>query len=125
VVGCDEPVTVIVSAAQKKEIARITEVGGADEVWFNPGDRNYYIAARNNPASQGGPILGIINAETDTFVGSIPTEPGAHSVAANPRNNHIFVPIDAGKDPDPGCANGCIAVFSVTDDTGTDNVASK
>jgi len=118
-VGCDEPVTVIISATQKAEIARITEVGGADEVWFNPGDRNYYIAGRNNPASQGGPELGIVNAETNTFVGSVPTEPGAHSVAANPRNNHVFVPIDAGKDPDPNCTNGCIAVYSIINDTST------
>jgi hypothetical protein len=112
VVGCDGPVTVVISAVEQTEVARITEVGGADEVWFNPGDRRYYIAARNNPASQGGPVLGIIDAETNQFVGSVPTEPGAHSVAADPRLNRIFVPIDAGQDPDPGCANGCIAVFS-------------
>lgn len=117
VVGCAEPVTVVISANDRKEIARITEVGGADEVWFNAGDRNYYIAARTNPDTQGGPGLGVINAETNTFVALIPTEPGAHSVAANARNNHVFVPIDAGKDPDPGCTNGCIAIFSVTDDT--------
>jgi len=117
VVGCAEPVTVVISAKDRKEIARITEVGGADEVWFNPGDRNYYIAARTNPDTQGGPGLGAINAETNTFVTLVPTEPGAHSVAANARNNHVFVPIDAGKDPDPGCTNGCIAIFSVTDDT--------
>jgi hypothetical protein len=118
VVGCDEPVTVIISATQMMEIARITEVGGADEVWFNPGDRNYYISGRNNPASQGGPVLGFINAERNEFVGSVPTEAGAHSVAADPRNNHVFVPIDAGKDPagDPKCDNGCIAVFSIIDD---------
>jgi hypothetical protein len=112
VVGCDEPVTVVISAIEQKEVARITEVGGADEVWFNPGDRRYYIAARNNPATQGGPVLGVIDAEMNQFVGSVPTEPGAHSVAADPRLNRIFVPIDAGMDPDPGCTNGCIAVFA-------------
>jgi hypothetical protein len=114
VVGCDEPVTVVISALDKKEVSRITEVGGADEVWFNPGDRRYYIAARNNPAGQGGPVLGVIDAETDRFIGSVSTEAGAHSVAADPRLNRIFVPIDAGMDPDPACANGCIAVFEST-----------
>lgn len=125
VVGCDEPVTVIVSTTEKKEIARVTEVGGADEVWFNPGDRKYYIAGRNNPDVQGGPGLGVINAATNTFVGFVATEPGAHSVAADPRNNHVFVPIDAGKDPDPGCTNGCIAIYRAVRASNAANTAAS
>ena len=32
----------------------ITQVGGSDEVWFNPGDKRFYVAARSMP---GGPVL--------------------------------------------------------------------
>lgn len=68
----------------------ITQVGGADQVWFNPGDKHYYVAARRNP---GGPVLGIIDARNNTWLQNVPTGPNSHSVAADPINNHIFVPL--------------------------------
>ena len=74
-------------------LATIPQVGGVDEVWFNCGDKRYYLAASNNPAANGGPVLGVIDARTNTWVQNIPGGPGAHSVAANPTNNHIFFPL--------------------------------
>ena len=71
-------------------VAVIRQVGGADQVWFNPGDKHYYVAARNNPT---GPVLGIIDAMTDTWIQNVSTGPNAHSVAANPINDEIFVPL--------------------------------
>jgi DNA-binding beta-propeller fold protein YncE len=55
-------------------------------------------------------VLGVINADTDTFVESIPTGENAHSVAADSKNNAIFVPLTA---PNPACANGCIGVYQI------------
>ena len=100
-------------------------MGGNDEVWFNTGDRNYYVAARNNKTTgKPNPVLGVIDADTNTLIGTVPTVniPGdgsAHSVAANRGNNHIFVPLPANtlamyNDMTKGfmCTHGCIAVFS-------------
>lgn len=108
--GCASPHRSIAMDARSGAIlANITRVGGSDEVWFNPGDKNFYLAARNFP---GGPVLGVIDAETNSWIANVPTGPGAHSVAANRANNHIFVPI-APKPTDPACLNGCIAVYAM------------
>ncbi len=108
--GCASPARSLVIDARSGDIlANITQVGGSDEVWFNPGDKNFYLASRNNP---GGPVLGVIDAETNTWITNVKTGPGAHSVAANRANNHIFVPIGPSSDPD--CLNGCIAVYAQT-----------
>ena len=99
--------TVIIDAATEKIVKVIHEVGGQDEVWYNPTARQYYTASRDNP---GGPVLGVIDANTDTFVASAPTGENAHSVAADSKTNMIFVPLTA---PNPACANGCIGVYQV------------
>jgi hypothetical protein len=64
-------------------------VGGADEIWFNPGDGNFYFAI------SGGPSLGIVDGNDDHFVGVV-TGHGGHSVAAYAGNNHIFQPESSG-----------------------------
>jgi hypothetical protein len=96
--------SVIVDKTNGAVLADFSNVGGSDEVWFNPGDNNYYLAesARQN--------LGVINAGTLTGY-EIQSGVGAHSVAADQSSNHIFVPISA---VDPACpgTNGCIAVYS-------------
>jgi len=80
----------IMDARTGEIVAVIKQVGGADEVWYNPGDKHYYVAARNNPS---GPVLGIIDAMTNTWIQNVPTGRNAHSVAANPINDEIFVPL--------------------------------
>src|SRR5215472_18697084 len=101
----------------------ITQVGGADEVWFNEGDRRFYVAARDNP---GGPVLGVIDAVTNSWIENVSTAFNAHSVAADRVNNHIFVPLRPPRaghtppDPDPCVAfggpsfrgRGCIGVYA-------------
>ncbi len=110
--------------------AVVAGVGGSDEVWFNPGDGRFYTASRNNPGS---PVLGVIDARTQELVQVTPTfnSPASappprgtsHSVAVNPRNNHIFVPLPPNNvfaaptsDPSANCLKGCIAVFAAPDD---------
>ncbi len=61
----------------------VPEGGDADEVWYDPGSNNYYFS-RND-------FLSIVNATTYKYVGSVPLP--SHSVAANPRNRHVFVPV--------------------------------
>lgn len=64
----------------------VPQGGDADEVWYDPGSNNYYFS-RND-------YLAVVNAATYKFEASIPLP--SHSVAANARNRHVFVPV-AGK----------------------------
>ena len=90
--------TIVMNARDGSTVATITQVGGSDEVWFNPGDDRYYLAARgmtSNGLSTGTPtpVLGVIDADDNEWITNIPTGPNAHSVAADPINNRIFVPL--------------------------------
>lgn len=73
----------------------IPNVGGADEVWFNRSDGNVYFAIIQvvsiSPLNIPG-TLGVANGIHDTFVTTLPSGQGAHSVAAYEANDHVFVP---------------------------------
>ncbi|MCA1645727.1 MAG: cytochrome C nitrite reductase [Chloroflexi bacterium] len=102
--GCGNPGrSVIIDKTNGTVLADFSNAGGSDEVWFNPGDNRYYLA---QTAAQN---LGIIDAATLTVVSQVQSGVGAHSVAADPATNHIFVPVSA---LDPACPHGCIAVYS-------------
>jgi len=120
----------------------VAGVGVGDEVWFNSGDGNYYTASSTSPLrpldisgpadAQGAAILGVIDAKDEqvlqlvpTFnVPAVPPPPAlptthpagtAHSVAADSKNNHIFVPL-AANNVYPHCLQGCIAVYGHPDE---------
>ena len=115
-----KPESVIIDARNGSIDRRVLGVGGNDEVWFNPGDGRYYLAARNQPGGSSpgnanfSPVLGIIDAKTMTLDQVVPTvnqAPGsAHSVAVDPRNNHAFVPFPV-DNVVHGCHTGCIGVY--------------
>ena len=46
-------------------VKTIPEVGGSDEVWFDPGSENYYLAARSDTTNTGTvtPVLGVVVAD--------------------------------------------------------------
>ena len=114
-VGCSDdaiaagfaPRSLIVDLHTRKVVATIAQVGGSDEVWFDPGSRRYYLAAVANPH---GPVLGVVDARRDAWIGNVPSGKSAHSVAVDPRTGHVFVPIAAGAKVD-GCTRGCVEVF--------------
>ena len=121
----------------------ITQVGGGDEVNYNPGDGTFIVSSNCNlplpncPAS-GSPattpiVLGVIDAESGRWLQNTPLpdglQPGAiraGNLAAFGENNHVFVivhPPTAAVPPpaDPTiCASfgwvntGCVAVFTHT-----------
>jgi hypothetical protein len=115
-----KPESVIIDARNGSIDRRIVGVGGNDEVWYNPGDNRYYLAARNQPGGSTpgnanfSPVLGIIDAGTMTLDQVVPTvnqAPGsAHSVAVDPHNNHALVPLPV-NNVDSNCHTGCIAVY--------------
>jgi hypothetical protein len=67
------------------ELGKIVPEGAdADEVWYDSGSDNYYFS---RPAAEG---VAVVNASTDRFAGNLPIP--SHSVAANAKNGHVFVP---------------------------------
>ncbi len=143
------PQDVIIDAKTGAIDAHVYGVGAGDEVWFNAGDGNYYATGSGSPfrptpasAAQGSTPLGVVDASDQTVLQLVTTfnvpavgtgnsstqHPAgtAHSVAANARNNHVFVPLAANNAfsafavPGGGsvadCESGCIAVFGHPDE---------
>src|SRR5581483_5712526 len=100
--------SLVMDARSGKIIATIDKLGGSDEVWYDSGSGNYYLAAAKNP---GGPVLGVVDARTNRRIANLPSGPHAHSVAADPKSGRVFVPIEAHKGS-PDCSCGCIAVYA-------------
>ncbi len=90
-------------------VASFDQVGGVDEVWFNPGDQNYYLAARDMP---NGPVMGVINATQNVWLMNARTNSNSHSISADSSNNHVFVPMQSGGPCGLQSSNGCVGVFA-------------
>ncbi|HTZ97771.1 MAG TPA: hypothetical protein VMB18_15320 [Terriglobales bacterium] len=90
-------------------LAQITNVGGVDEVWYNPGDNRYYLAARDMP---NGPVMGVIDAGSMLWLQNVTTNSNSHSIAVDSSNNHAFVPLQAGGICTSQSSNGCIGVYA-------------
>jgi hypothetical protein len=112
--GCAQRPSVVISAKTGEIVATIPQVGGSDEVWFNPGDNRYYLAARNDPD---GPVLGVVDAATNVWIQNVATSANSHSVAASASTNSVYVPLTANS-ASP-CPSGCIGVYQ---DVGDDDV---
>jgi hypothetical protein len=116
IVGCgDGGSSVILHAAANGgngSIAVINGVGGEDQVWYDPVRHRYFLSARNNP---GGPILGIIDAQTETLLQTLASSNGAHSVTVDPVTGEVFMAFggNLGAVTNSVCPNGCMAVFGL------------
>jgi len=89
--------------------ATVNNVGGVDEVWYNPGDNRYYLAARDFLP---GPVMGVIDAKSNLWLQNVPVNTNAHSIAVDPGNNHVFMPQQAGAVCGTIAGAGCIDVIS-------------
>jgi hypothetical protein len=126
ILGCtpqnnpSDKITLVINA-QTKAQTPIANITGSDEVWFNSGDTRYYTGSSRNP---GGAVLGVIDAEANTLIETVPQSSGSHSVAADSKVNRIFVPqvapvsvVGSGGDTTTvgagicGGNAGCIAVY--------------
>ena len=117
-VGCADhdgrafaPSTVIINGTTGEVLTTINNVGFVDETWYNPGDNNYYLAARDMPT---GPVLGVISAGKREWLQNVSSNGNAHSVAVDPVNNHIFVPLPSGSSANcqSASADGCVGVYA-------------
>jgi hypothetical protein len=121
--------TVIINERSGSVVGRLPDLGGDDEVWFNPGDGHYFLAGGQNIPEQ----LGVADsaghrADQIVIVAQNPNATGrrAHSVAADSNKNEVYLPIPATSAAAPGysstlCgttaavqAQGCIAIFSAS-----------
>jgi hypothetical protein len=117
----------IILQAQTGAIIRVLkQVGGGDEVWYNPGDRRFFVTGVDPAATPPAQALGVINAATSNWLQNVPIVRGKNP-ASFAENNHTFAivqitaAIAAGTATDStACAQagskrtGCIAVFTHT-----------
>ena len=103
------PTEYIINATTGAILATINNVGGVDQGWFNPGDNNYYLGARDMPT---GPVLGVIDAKGRQWLQNIPTQGNTHSVAADSGLNKIFLPLPAGALCRTQQIDGCVGVYA-------------
>jgi hypothetical protein len=115
-VGCADhdgqafpPNEIIIDGTSGDILTTVYNVGGVDEIWYNPGDSRYYVAARDMP---NGPVLGVIDAVKMLWLQNVSTNTNSHSVAVDPVTNHAFVPMQSGGPCTTQSSNGCIGVYS-------------
>ena len=122
--------TVIINERSGAVVGRLADLGGDDEVWFNPGDGHYALAGGQNIPEQLGIADSAGHRADKTFItAQNPNATGrrAHSVAADSNRNEVYLPIPAvNAAAAPGydsalCgttatakAQGCIAIFSAS-----------
>jgi hypothetical protein len=99
----------IINGDTLKVITEITQVGGVDEVWYNPGDNRYYVAARD---MYNGPKMGVIDAGSMQWLENVTTNNNSHSISVEPVNNHAWVPLQAGGVCNTQSSAGCVGVFA-------------
>jgi len=107
--------TVIVNLQSLGVLSVFRDLGGADEVWFNPGDGHFFVPSCNttcrtkNAGVEGVEHLGVIDSSgrkldqiVDVAVQTIPVNPATsgnprtiHSVAAASNTKQVFLPIPA------------------------------
>jgi hypothetical protein len=109
--------TVVIDENDGHVIRTLANQGGNDEVWFNPGDGLYFLAEGQNAAQE---QIGVVSSfpiavTQDIFI-SPPATGRAHSVAADPILNEVYVPIpdNAASTICPTPADGCVAVFGTS-----------
>ncbi len=97
-------------------VATFPQISGTDEVWYDPTTHGFYVTGKDNSGNR---VFDIISDITDLVTQSVVLPVGSlsnpHSIAVDPFNGDVFVPL-AGSTltvPDAVCPLGCIAVFGV------------
>src|SRR5258708_8696621 len=99
--GCNAPSgngefsSVIINQNTGAIIAVLANESGADEVWFNEGDGQYFLA--RSAADGPNQLLGVVDALGHREDQSVPIAKrhtlNAHSLAPDPDQNQVYVPI--------------------------------
>lgn len=114
VVACgDDPTnqTIVLDPSGIGSIRTITQVAGGDQVSFDSARNVFFEAARYQA---GGPVLGVIDGSTGTWLQNLAITFNDHSVAVDPVSGEVFVAFGASSagHPNAFCPAGCIGVFA-------------
>ena len=124
VVGCGNAGTqtvVLNPTGTGSIVAKLTQVSGSDELWYDPANGNFYVTGVN---AAGDRVIDVVSDTDYSLSQSIDlTALGAgksnlHSVAVDPLNGDIFVPLTGTAD-DTLCSGGCVAVFAQVPEPGS------
>ncbi len=113
-VGCSDdaikagfkPKSIEIAVPSGRILHEIPNVGGSDEITFDPFTRHYVLAAVAQP---GGSVIGLVDADSGHWLGNIPSGLHAHSVAS--WHGMMIVPVAAG---DQRCPKGCLRILRDT-----------
>ena len=117
-VGCGNAgtQTLVVNPKTGTLVTKIDEVSKSDELWYDPVSGNFYVTGVN---AAGDRVIDVINDALLSILQSIDLSAlgagtvNAHSVAVDPLNGDIFVPLEGstGASANTLCPLGCVAVF--------------
>ena len=120
-VGCGTAGTqtvVLNPAGTGSIVAKLQAVSGSDELWYDPACGNFFVTGVN---AAGDRVIDVYSDSDYSLLQSINlTSNGAgksnlHSVAVDPLNGSIFVPITGSTTAFPNtlCPSGCVAVYAM------------
>jgi hypothetical protein len=105
--GCNSGPERVMDARTGDILQIVTEtLGGCDEVYFNAGDNHFVGACATSTAGVFG--MDQIDAQPIRYDQTIPTAPGAHSIAADRVSVTDWVPAFGGV---CGASTACVAIF--------------
>lgn len=93
-------------------VATNTSFSGSDEVYFNPALDAFYVTGTN---AAGQRIFAVLadDASLSTITSVDVPNVNAHSIAVNPLNGDVFLPLEASASNDI-CTAGCVAVYATS-----------
>jgi hypothetical protein len=122
-VGCGNAgtQTVVLDPVTGAIVTTIGAISGSDELWYDPVTQQFFATGVN---AAGDRVIDVIGDGTYFIQQSIDltalgANVNAHSVAVNPLNGDIFVPLEGttSSATDTLCPMGCVAVFRVPEPT--------
>jgi hypothetical protein len=125
------PLTFLIMDRTNGTVRATLNAGGGDQIAYDAATNRYYLAASRftasglsavdgacSAASPCTPLLTVVDAATRQIVASFNTGNNAHSIAVDPVNHQVYLPISSAAAP-PGCAtcaanfpSGGVSVFS-------------
>lgn len=133
--GTNTSFPLILDVASEHELgAGINQVGGGDEVNYNPGENEFVVSANAEGVSTNPTVLGVINGKSGDWIQNAPANGlastgRAGNLAALGSNNHVFVVVHPAPPPATDICGffgttttttkatdfGCVAVFGAVD----------
>jgi hypothetical protein len=120
-IGCSSGSASYFMSATTGSVVGTFGISGCDESYYNPTDNRFYVACSNNtlPTNVGAspatgsanPVTAVLDGTSLNLITVIQTTASAHSVAADPVTNKVFIPmlLSTGS---PVTSPGGVAIFS-------------